>query len=95
MRAHPARVAEWLVPEEPRLGGVVRLCVGEERRVRALRVAVHRCARPDAGVELGRGLVPRRNRHREVERSFDRAPSSRGHVPGIKADVSAKARVGL
>jgi hypothetical protein len=32
-----------------------------------LRVAVHRCTRTDARVELGCDLVPWRDRHREAE----------------------------
>ena len=95
MCANPARVTEWLVPEEPRLGWVVRLRIGEKRCIRALRVAKHRRACPDTGVEFGRSLVPRRDRHREIERGFDRAPGSSCQVPGIKANVRAQARVSL
>ena len=95
MRADPARVAEGLVPVKPRLGGVVLLRVGEERRVLALRVAVHRCTRPDAWEELRRGLILRRDGHREVERGFDGASGSGCEVPGVKADVRGKACVGL
>ena len=95
MQADPARVAERLVPEEPRLGRVVLLRAIEELRVCALRISIHRRTRPDARVELGCGLVPRRDRHCEVERGFDRAPRGGGQVPGIKADVRTKARVGL
>ena len=93
--ANPARVAEWLVPEEPCLGWVVRLSVGKEPGVRALRVAEYRRACPDTGVELGRSLVSRRDHHREVERSFDRAPRSSCQVPSIKADMRAQACVSL
>ncbi len=95
MRAHPARVAERLVPEEPRLGGIVFLRAGEERRVRALRVSVHRRTGTDAREELGRGLVLRRDCHREVDRGFDRAPGGSRQVPGVKTHVRGKARVGL
>jgi hypothetical protein len=92
VRTHSAPVAERPVPEEPHPGGVIRLRIREER---ALRVAVHGCARADAGVEFRCGLAPWRDRHREVGRGLDCAPSRSGQVPGIKVDVSAKARVGL
>ena len=95
MRADPARVTERLIPQEPRLGGVVLLRAVEKIRICALWIAVHRCPGPDARVKLGSGLVPRRDRHREVEGGFDRPPSSSCQVPGIKADVRAKTRVSL
>jgi hypothetical protein len=95
MRAYPARVTERLVPQEPRLGWVVLLRAVEELRVCALWISINRRTGPDAGVELGRGFVPRRDRHREVERGFDRAPGGSGQVPGIKADMRAEACVSL
>ena len=95
MCANPARVTEWLVPEEPRLGWVVRLRIGEKRRICALRVAKYRRACPDTGVELGRSLIPRRDPHREIERGFDRAPCSSCQIPGIKANMRAQACVSL
>ena len=84
-----------MIPQEPRLGGVVLLRAVEKIRICALWIAVQRRTGPDARVKLGSGLIPRRDRHRKVESGFNRAPSSSCQVPGIKADVRAKARVSL
>ena len=97
VRTFPTRVAERLVPEEPRLCGVVLSERGEERRISATRVPVHRCARrADAREELVRSLVFWWDRHRKVYRGFDCAPGAGcGQVPGGEPDMRGKARIGL
>ena len=91
MRADPAQVAQRLIPEEPRIGGIVLLHVREERRVggaaRQITVSEYCRTRADARVELCRFFVSRRDRHRKIERGLDCAAGGGGHVPGVEADV--------
>ena len=98
LRSDPTRVAQRLVPEEPRAGGVVRHCASEEHGVgyntRWVVVSVHRRDRADARVKLQRVVVALRGDHRKVEGRLD-CGAGRGHVPGVEADVRAEACVGL
>jgi len=93
------RVAQRLVPEEPRVSGVVRLRAREERRVgRAgprIAVAVNCCTSADARVQLIRVFAARGRGYRKVERGLDRAAGGGGQVPGVEAEVRAEACVGL
>ncbi len=98
-RSDPTRVAQRLVPEEPRVDGVVRHCASEEHGVgyntRWVVVAVHRRDRADARVKLQRVVIALRGEHRKVEGRLDCVAGRGGRIPGVEADVRAEACVGL
>ena len=96
LKLKDARVRERLVPEELRVGGVRRARMrGHELGERAVGIAVHGTHGDDVGPELVRGLRPRRERDRVVERVFDCGAVAGREVPGGVAEVLSKLGVGL
>ena len=95
VRGHPARIAQRLIVEVPRLRGIILFCRREELGVLPVRVAIDRRHRADARVELRRVFVARRYGHCEIERGLDRPSRGGAQVPSVEAQVRGQARVGL
>ena len=91
----PAVIAQGLVPQEVRLGGVGLIDASEEIGVVAVAVSVDGTNSCDVRVEFGSRLFSGGRVHRKVEGLLYRSTRSRGQLVSVPTSVFGKASVRL